>query len=102
MSGSPLASLTWTTSPDRMARPRRRRPVGGLRERAPGRFDLLRRAAVVGHEVDERAVELIEPGEVGLAEPRGRGGDGLEGSLDAGGGAADDAEDLGRRRLLLT
>jgi hypothetical protein len=74
--------------------------VRGLRERASGRIDLGLSAPVLCDEVNQRAVELIEPGELGLADSGGRGGDDLERVLDAGRGAANGAEDLGACALL--
>jgi len=52
-----------------------------LRKGAPRGIDLFPRPAVLGHEVDALAVEPEQPGEVRLAQRRGRGGDGFEGWL---------------------
>src|SRR5712691_1537725 len=55
---------------------------------------------VLGDMMDQLAVELIERAEEPVAQPHGASDDRVEDRLHVGLRSADDAQDLGRRRLL--
>src|SRR6266446_1047438 len=86
-SGSVLISATWATVPVTIDRPDRLPRLGG--------------EVVVRGQVHQPSVEANDETVDGRTEPRGARRNRLECRLDVGRGAADDAEDLAGRRLLL-
>jgi hypothetical protein len=75
-------------------------PTGGKREKMVDGVELFRRPAVMGHEMDQRAVEP-EDAAGGTAERGSAGRDGVKGRLQVRRRAGDDAENLGRGGLLV-
>jgi len=71
------------------------------REAALGELQSSGGILVVRNHMNQLAVEPIDGAEEGTAQPYGALGDGLEDRLHVGRRAADHAEDLGGRRLLL-
>ncbi len=71
------------------------------REEVPQRLHVDAFGAVEGVEVDQRAVVTEHEAGDAIAQAEGAGRDDVEHRLHVGLGAADDAQDLARRRLLL-
>src|SRR5713101_4480841 len=76
-------------------------PVWARREYAAQFLEGFRGVVVMGDVMDQLAVELIEPAEEAVAQPHGASDDRVEDRLHVGLRAADDAQDLSCRRLLL-
>src|SRR5713101_6484792 len=76
-------------------------PGWGRREYAVRRLEGFWSEVVLGNEIDQLAVELMERAEGSIAQPHGASDDRVEDRLHIGLRPADDAQDLSGRRLLL-
>src|SRR5215470_13417017 len=95
--GSPVRSIGTEST---VRNPASTMALDRLREHSRDGVELLRSPSVVSGEVDEGAIEAVDTGALDGAQPRGRGGDGIEDRLDIVWRTRDHAQDLAGCRLL--